>query len=58
MTGNKKKVYTIEYMCRYCGKKSIRSQNAGRPMPGICRRKSEVSGGKSLPHSWVINRKY
>lgn len=43
----------VEYMCRYCGKKVTRGSNSGRPMPGVCPRKS--NGG---PHSWVINRRY
>lgn len=58
MTVNKKRITTVEYMCRFCGKKEVRSVNAGRPMPGNCSRKQSVSGGKSLPHSWVINRKF
>lgn len=41
----------IEYMCRYCGTKEIKTNLQGRPMPGRCPRKS---GDK--PHSWVKNR--
>lgn len=43
----------IEYMCRYCGRKEVRKEGMGRPMPGKCPRKT---GDK--PHSWSINRKY
>ena len=42
----------IEYMCRYCGAKMLRTAQSGRPSPGKCPRKT---GDK--PHSWVINRK-
>ena len=42
---------SIEYMCTYCGRKEIRTWNAGRPQPGICPQR----GGK-LPHRWVQNR--
>lgn len=41
----------IEYMCTHCGKKEIRSENAGRPKPGKCPRKT--NGG---PHIWRKNR--
>ena len=41
----------IEYMCIYCGKKTMRNESAGRPMPGKCPRKS--NGG---PHIWRKNR--
>lgn len=53
----KQTVYTVEYMCRYCGMKTTRHSNQGRPMPGICSRRPKV-GGRSMPHSWVINRRY
>lgn len=42
----------IEYMCTYCGRKTIKSTRAGRPEPGRCPRKT--NGG---PHHWVQNRK-
>lgn len=32
----------IEYMCSYCGKKTIRSSAQGRPLPGKCPRKMEI----------------
>lgn len=41
----------IEYMCTHCGRKVIRSELQGRPLPGKCPRKT---GDK--PHSWVKNR--
>lgn len=41
----------IEYMCSYCGKKTIRTSIQGRPLPGKCPRKSG-----DRPHSWVKNR--
>ena len=43
----------IEYMCSYCGKKTSKGANSGKPMPGTCPRKK--NGG---PHSWTVNRKY
>ena len=29
----------IEYMCSYCGKKEIKTNLQGRPMPGKCSRR-------------------
>ena len=49
--GKYSKMKRIEYMCTYCGKKTIRSEMIGRPEPGRCPRKQ---GDK--PHSWRINR--
>ena len=43
---------SIEFMCTYCGHKSLRGVNAGRPMPGKCPRRTG-----NQPHRWVINRK-
>lgn len=43
----------VEWMCRYCGQKIVKSEKMGRPAPGKCPRKT---GDK--PHSWVINRKF
>lgn len=43
----------IEYMCRYCGKKTVHSVSYGRPLPGRCPRKKG-----NQPHSWGINRKW
>ena len=51
------KAQSIEYMCRYCGTKTIRSTSQGRPMPGNCSRKPKTRDGKMQPHTWVINRK-
>lgn len=48
-----KKVYTIEWMCSYCGKKVTAPETYGRPAPGCCMRK-----GNGQPHRWVKNRKY
>ena len=42
----------IEYMCRWCGKKEIKAEAFGRPLPGKCPRKE---GDK--PHTWLVNRK-
>ena len=44
---------SIEYMCRNCGRKTIKKKRDGRPMPGKCPRKA--NGG---PHSWVKNREW
>ena len=46
----------IEYICSYCGTKTIRSETTGRPSPGNCPRKPRGSDGKMKPHSWRINR--
>ena len=43
----------IEYMCRYCGKKTNRMDSMGRPDPGKCPRKQG-----DRPHSWVVNRRF
>ena len=43
----------IEYICTYCGKKTVRAGNQGRPVPGKCPRKT---GDK--PHTWVVNKKH
>ena len=45
----------IEYICTYCGNRSIRLISTGRPMPGRCPAKSKIVG-KSVPHTWVKNR--
>ncbi len=41
----------IEWMCKKCGKKTIRLESEGRPQPGTCPKNS----GKE--HAWVKNRK-
>ena len=50
-------VKNIEYMCTWCGKKTIRLSSRGRPEPGNCPRKSKDAKGHNRPHTWVINRK-
>lgn len=40
----------IEYMCTYCGKRTVRVRWAGRPEPGTCPRRNGNS-----PHRWIIN---
>ena len=52
-----KKPTRVEYMCRWCGARAILRYGGGRPSPGICPRKPKVKG-RSLPHTWVINRKF
>lgn len=47
----------IEYMCSWCGKKTTRPAQLGRPEPGQCPRKGKTADGRSKPHTWVINRK-
>ena len=47
----------VEYMCKYCGTKTLKSANRGRPSPGFCARKTKMPDGKMRPHTWVINRK-
>ncbi len=46
---------SIEYMCRFCGKKQMSFQSRGRPEPGHCPRNPRKSGG---PHSWSVNRRW
>jgi len=53
MMATKKEIKHVEYMCTYCGTKTIRNVNMGRPQPGKCPRKT---GNK--PHSWVVNRRF
>ena len=48
----------IEYMCRWCGRKEVRPENMGKPMPGTCPKRAKTRDGKSMPHSWTVNRKY
>ena len=45
------RVKKIEYICTYCGKKTIRSEMIGRPEPGKCPRKTG-----DRPHTWQKNR--
>ena len=47
----------IEYMCTWCGKRELRSANAGRPSPGNCSRKPKTRNGKPRPHTWIINKR-
>ena len=47
----------IEYMCSWCGKRELRSANAGRPSPGNCPRKPKDRNGKLKPHTWIIINK-
>ena len=56
--GTVKKFVNVEYMCRWCGGKSVRPRTAGRPLPGNCSRRPRNRLGKPQPHSWVINRKF
>ena len=46
----------VEYMCTYCGQKTIRSESIGRPQPGNCARRPRDASGKPGPHRWVKNR--
>ena len=41
----------IEWMCTNCGRKETRSETMGRPMSGVCPRKTNKG-----PHRWVKNR--
>lgn len=43
----------IEYMCRHCGKKQIMGDNMGKPIPGVCPKRTS-----GMPHSWIINKKF
>lgn len=47
----------IEYMCSYCGRRTIRAKSVGRPMPGNCPRKPKDKAGKMKPHTWTISRR-
>ena len=46
-----KKQKRIEWMCTNCGKKEWRIDWSGRPMPGICPRKTNKG-----PYRWTKNR--
>lgn len=48
----------VEYMCTYCGTKSVRFIEHGRPFPGVCARRGKTKAGKTFPHRWVVNRKW
>jgi hypothetical protein len=43
----------VEYMCRNCGKRTTKIVNQGKPLPGICPRKT---GGGA--HMWIVNRRF
>ena len=49
----KREIRYIEYMCRYCGTKTSKGKDRGRPMPGKCPKRSG-----NMPHSWVKNREW
>lgn len=51
------KYKAIEYICTWCGTKSLRALNAGRPSPGDCPRRPKSKGGNPSPHVWRVNRK-
>ena len=38
-----------EYICSYCGTKTLRSIMSGRPAPGNCTRKPKLKNGNSRP---------
>ncbi len=46
------KPISIEYMCNYCGQKTLRGPKAGKPQPGKCSKRTN-----NQPHRWVVNRK-
>ncbi len=48
----------IEYICTYCGIKTNRAVNCGRPAPGTCTKKPKSKDGTGKPHTWRINRRY
>jgi len=52
-----KRTSRIEYACTYCGMKTVRPANTGRPEPGRCTRKAKLKDGTMRPHTWIINRK-
>lgn len=47
----------IEYMCRYCGQKIVKTDTTGRPAPGCCSKRPKTSSGAKQPHSWIVNRR-
>ncbi len=49
----KRKYSIIEYKCKFCGVQRTMGVGNGKPEPGRCQRRSG-----SLPHSWIINRKW
>ncbi len=48
-----KKPMSVEWMCTHCGQKIARGASTGRPMPGICPRRTNKQ-----PHRWVKNRTF
>ena len=48
----------IEYMCSYCGSRTVRSATSGRPVPGVCNKKGKTKDGRTKPHTWVVNKKF
>ena len=49
-------IHTIEYICTYCGKRTLRSSISGRPYPDNCPRKPKNKDGSMKPHTWRISR--
>jgi len=43
----------IEYICRHCGVRRVTGATSSRPEPGRCPKRTGT-----LPHSWVINKKW
>ena len=48
----------VEWMCTYCGAKTVKPATMGRPMPGKCPRKAKNAKGIQGPHSWRKNRTF
>ena len=48
----------VEWMCTYCGEKTVKTATMGRPMPGKCPRKAKNAKGIQGPHSWRKNRTF
>lgn len=55
---NAQKPTKVEYICTWCGQKTVTFISNGRPFPGRCPRKPKDSEGKMKPHTWTINRKF
>ena len=53
-----KKIINVEYMCRYCGARTVKPQHGGRPLPGNCPRRPRNRMGQPQPHSWALSRKF
>ena len=46
----------VEFLCTWCGKRTMCSATHGRPEPGVCPKRSSAT--RERPHVWLKNRKF